>query len=805
MLSIDHLPFRLGRRLQPLRTRREAQVLLAYGGGAWLVYDILDLVTFALGMPDVILRALLGLLTLGAVVAVAVARWYGRTVRWVEAWRGSPEGDVPGVPDVLEPLLIRASGVVRGRTAALVAGGSSVTFALMFLGLGSWWAEAHAREVEDPRVGVAVFPLAAAGPGAEGLGAALADLLVVTLDGTRGLRVVDPAALWTDLPGGGDDAPPLDAALERARAADARWVVRGSVTGSGTRLEATLRIHETDAGALAASIRGGAVADSLGALVDRLAIETVTRIWDRGQLPTVPEIDRLATADPGALKAWLDAKALARQGRMDAALEAVEEAAARDPTFALAHLDHYRVLGWVQFQNAQLFSGLTDVIGRAAAHADRLSPRNRMRVDAALAQNRSEGQRAAFLLERILAIDPRDVDALESLAHTFLIHGWQIGKGPEEVRRAYRDVLEVDPTSLMARAGLARLDAWEGRLEEALRHADSIPAADSASAYARGTVGAVRALGDADPAPRLRALARAEIPVVSTVLRDLRSARPALAERFLLELHEDDVPLFHRRVGEGALAQLRVGESRISAVDSVLGTGVLDGVRPVIEQMLVASALAGTSDAARARRAAAFLASRLDPDSLAAHVAAGRPAWSPAWALGAYHAALGDTAEARRWQAAIAGLPRDLFPWDLFGALEADLESRLAERAGRDALALELAQEAAARWTVPSFNVFESEPDPALRFRVAELHRRAGRPDRAEPWYRGLAPPHTWSGFYTAASDLRLGEILEARGALSEAHRRYRAAAALWERGDPERVAPLLEQARGGALRTGGG
>ncbi|NIP58057.1 MAG: hypothetical protein GWM92_07360, partial [Gemmatimonadetes bacterium] len=74
----------------------------------------------------------------------------------------------------------------------------------------------------------------------------LADLLSITLDGTPGLRVVDPSGVWESLEADADGAPmppaPEEAGELSRRAAAARFVT-GDILQSGSRLEISARVH----------------------------------------------------------------------------------------------------------------------------------------------------------------------------------------------------------------------------------------------------------------------------------------------------------------------------------------------------------------------------------------------------------------------------------------------------------------------------------------------------------------------------------------------------------------------------------
>lgn len=814
--------------LDSFRERPEIQVAAAYLGGAWLFYDVAELVVFVLELPDLVLRLLLALLAGGAILALVTGRWLRLTLRELRRDRREPDEDIGGVPDFLEPVLIRAASAVSGRTTLVATALSTVAFILLFLVLWTSWAEAHVRQVpEDPRITVAVFPFGQAGsagvaPSAgargataetTGLGAGLADLLSSTIDGTPGLRVVDPASFWPSLEigaTGGPAAPEADEARRISRELGADHFVFGDLLTSGSRLEITARVEEVDTSREATEplpIRLSAHEDSLGPALDRLAVQVVATVWDRRQLPTVPDIDRSATRSPAALRAYLEAKGAMRHGRLPEALEAVERAVDLDSTFALAHLEHFNIEGRVQFERGQPVSGLRPILERASRHAERLTPRNRMRIDAHRSLDETDGVTAAFLFERILSTDSLDVDALEGLAFTYLTLGWQLGRDADDIAQAHRRVIRADSANVEAMATLARLALWRDDVGEAGRWVSRFVRADSTGPYTRGALGSYQIVtaGPATLDSLLAAWAQEEVGTVLTVLRDLRTHRPDLAERYLTELTADSMPTYHRRAGEGSRAQLWMARGRLSGVDSLLAEGGLEGLRVVLAGYQVAAALAGIGDPDAAAEAVGELAAYTPLDSLEALLET-REVWITAWAVGAYHATLGDTAEARRWQDAISGLPpgeTTVSEWP--AALAADLEARLAARRGDLEAGERWATTAYELWTVHAFTALEHYPEPAIRFHLAELRRARGASDSALSLYRSLCPPHTWLGFYTARSSVEVAKLLEAEGERDDARHHYEMAARFWESGDDAVVGELLGEARAGLERLANG
>jgi len=213
--------------------------------------------------------------------------------------------------------------------------------------------------------------------------------------------------------------------------------------------------------------------------------------------------------------------------------------------------------------------------------------------------------------------------------------------------------------------------------------------------------------------------------------------------------------------------------------------------------------LAGVGEADVTARAAAELEAFAPAESLAAYLDTKSGVWATGWAVGAFHATLGDTTAARIWQRALAALPRGDTPWDWTASLAADIEARLAVRRGDADAAKRAAQRAYDAWSIHSGYVGEADPEPAMRFHLAEILRATGDVERAAALHRSLVPPHTWIGFYTARAAFEVGEIARSRGDRVEAARYYRIAEQFWELGEPDVVGVWLERVRDAQRQLG--
>jgi serine/threonine-protein kinase len=694
----------------------------------------------------------------------------------------------------------------RVRHVLALTAGVAVTV-LVVMGIRSLFTQGTAEAGERP-VTMTVFPFRGTGPESGTLGEGVADLLAAALDGTVGMSVADPSTLWRSLRRSAGDVitpPDVDRAVELTQRVSARSMVLGTVMGVGGRLEIAARVYDGN-GILTTSLTASAPLDSLPQAVDRLAVAIVAEVWDRDTLPTVPVIEELATESIEALQAYLYAMTLKRIGRFEEALEEIHRAADLDSTFALAHMEWFTIRSIVLYMNAEPFIGLTEIVDRAMRHRDRLSLRNRLRVEAMKALDETNGVRATSLLEQIIAIDSADTDAVQSVAFTSLRDGWQMGRRMEDIVAAYDRAVAVDSAALLALASQAFLALQTDDAEKAAWAVGRIAAQDTTTAYARGFLGAVEAL-QASPDDRsavLRRLAGMPVPVLTTALRHLRVLRPQLAERFLDELLIDTMPLMQQRVGIGARTQLWMAQGRVAASDSLVRLGDLDAIRSTVNRFFVTSLLTGVGDSAAAARAVDELAAFAPADSLEAYLNTKPAVWATGWAVAAYEATLGDSGEARTWQQALAALPTGGTSWDWTGALVADVEARLAVRRGDPVSAEREARRAFDLWSLHSNNVGEGDPEPAMRFHLAEILRAAGAVDSAAALYRSLAPPHGWIGFYSARAAFESGEIARAQGESAEAARYYRLAERLWELGEPHVVGPWLERTRAGQRLVGG-
>lgn len=763
-------PSRFRRLLRQLEERGVLRVAGVYAAGTFLVLQVADLLLPALPLPDGAYNFLVLLALVGFIPAVAASWLFDVT-----------EGGVARAPAGLdayeqEPLpprrRMRIFSVALIVTLVAVAGGL-----LAFRSLSG--------PPGDGRISLAVFPFTASMTPQWGEG--VPDLLATSLDGTPALRVMDPWALWSllreDRTAPADVPDPARAALI-ARDRGANRYLLGSVVELGDRIEVVARLYRTGREEPLTFRAGGPVAD-LAAVVDRLAIDVLASVAGEAD-PFYDSLQRNATSSPDALKAYIAARAAMRRGQVDSAVAAIDRAVALDSTFALAWVESVHVYSWAQSMRGQPYAGLFQRLARAEAFADSLNERNRLRLTATRAMVSTSGEEAAVALNRILEIDSTDIGAWTALSYSHSVYGWQYGAAPEEAVRAADRAVALDSSyvpALAARTWLAVALQDTASLRQ-LAHA--LESNADGSYLAGSTLDALRVLAAPDSAlPTLgETLGRRGLADWVTPFRHLRVESPDRAEILLRAVAGIPDPQITRRAaGELFRLDLARGRIRLAARELASGSYRALGEDRTGERFLVAAMLTGVGDPEIAADCVATLASYVPPDSALAYFES-RPVWWTAWLVGAYHAQLGDTTQARSWQATIAGLPAGGTSSDYRGALRADIDARLLSRQGDLAGAIAAAERAVTLWSIHSEMTFEALPDPLMRFHLGLLHKAAGDHEAARRLFMSLVPPSTWLGLLTGRAWYELGVLAEESGRMDAARRYYERALSLWEGGD---------------------
>lgn len=760
-------PHRLRRLLRQLDDRGVLRVAGLYAAGSFVVLQVADLVLPALPVPESTYDVVVLVTLMGFPLAVVVAWLFDLTEEGMERSPASLAAYEEVVPRAGRVRAVSATLIL----ALVVVAGGLLAFRTLF-----------APAADSDRVTFAAFPfIASSAEWAEGV----PDLLLTALDGAEPIRVLDPWSLWTVLRDrSSSPLEPPDPTRAGLIASDhgAHRYLLGSVRELGERVELVARLYRTGRDEPVESFRVGGPTSEMTLLVDRLAIEVMNRLAADAD-PSLTTLQRNATGSPEALKAYLAARAAMRRGQVDSAVAAIDRAVALDSTFALAWLESVQVYSWAQHMRGDFYSGLLEKLDNAEAHADALTGRNRLRLEASRALVMTDGAAAASALNRIIEMDSTDLQAWANLAYCHMVHGWQYGTEPVEAMRATGRVQALDSTyvpGLATRGWLALVLDDSVVIREVrgalARHGDE-------TYLGRSTLEALRALSAPDsmlPALAER-LARRGVGDWVAPYRYLRVDSPDRAELMLRAAAAVPDPQIGARV-TSELFRLGLARGRLATIARGLESGRYGALaaQGTADRFLVAAALVGAGDTVQAARAAATLAEALPPDSALAFFET-RPVWWTAWILGAYHAQLGDTTRARVWQDVIATLPEGGTSPDYRGSLRADIEARLLARRGELEAAIPAAERALELWGIHTENDWEARPDPQIRFHLASLHNATGDTAGARPLFRSLTPPGSWFGFLTARSWYELGGLAEDAGDLAAARRHYERALALWE------------------------
>ncbi len=641
----------------------------------------------------------------------------------------------------------------------------------------------------DQRIGLGVMPFRPLDGGHE-WSEALPDLLSTYLDGTPGVRVADPWALWRPLRASANQPAhsPDPAEGERlARRAGVSRYVLGTVMQSGARLDLTLRIYDVGRPEPVATVRESGPADSVTQLAQRTAVSILKGVWTGSTEPNVPRLESVFTQSPDALKAYLAAREAMRRGLTDSADAAITRSIALDSTFALGILDAVLIRTWVQSVRFTPFAGLRELVNQATAHSDSLTERQKLRLEATRASIETDGPAAARAWNALLQRDSTDLAAAEGLAYATMAYGWQFGATFADILRAADRVTRIDSTYVPAFFRQAHLipstfDSTRVRQQLARLKLFSAP-----TPLIRASIVANTALLASDREFAASADTLAMLPFVEwvTTFRRLRSYRPDRALAMVQRtdaLNPGTITPFGRLT---SMIGLYFAAGRLKTIDSLWASGPLanPSVQTGVAERVMVSFLTGNNYSALTNRALQHLTQRAGIDKPTAPPVKSIN-WGIAWCLGAWNATAGDTNTARLWVPIIRGLEQGDNPYDWREALAQDIEGRIANRRGDHQAALRNFVAAYRNMGVHVDNTTDDSPEPAIRWQYAQSLIAAGMADSARSLLRSLIPPTSWVGVYVAPAQYALGMLAEKSGDAAQAAQYFEGALQLWSLGD---------------------
>jgi serine/threonine-protein kinase len=687
---------------------------------------------------------------------------------------------------------------VTRRAAALLA--------LVGVGMAAAWTLGQRRApaaegAGPPRAStLAVLPFSFRGsPEFEYLADGMVTLLSTGLDGASGVQTVDAAAVLTTI--SPEERRPLnpEAARRVAARVGAGLFVLGDVVEAGGRLRISAVLHDRARGA-SPPARAAAEGDagSLFALIDDLARQLLAGHGE-GRLA---QVAARTTHSLPALKAYLEGERHFRSGHYKEAIGAFQQAAALDSTFALAY---YRL--------ALAFSWASDTMAIPAAtqaerFSRRLSPPDRLLVEAIVPYLRGEADEAERRYRNILSTRPSEVEAWYPLGEVLFHYNPVRGRPIGEARPAFQRALALGPRDGPL-THLLEIEAIEGNH----RTFDSLLVGIAPGAHFDVVGRAVRALTLGSESDRLRIMAE---------LRATTDADLTNIGRHMLFLVHDRAAV--RRVVELLTEPPRPAEVR------ALGHILLAHTEAAAGRWRAAAAAlraAEPLDRTRALEHAAFLRSLPFLPVGRREIGATRDAladWTPdpqsgsgvvfpddrrlhalfrSYLLGLLGARLGDhdlalelAARTERWRAtgqegvlavALAGGIRARVAWERrdAGAALASLDLTDADRPKLELLSI-----------APFATLFHERYVRALALDAL------GRGEEALGWYGSFAEHSPFGRVFLAPAHRRQAEIYEALGRPADAAAHYRRFVDLWRDCDPE-LRPLLADARRRLARLG--
>lgn len=648
-------------------------------------------------------------------------------------------------------------------------------------------------DAEETIPELAVLPFSVRGaPELEELSYGMVELLSAQMDGLSGLRPLSPRVVldMVERYGGLGGDPASVASL--AEQLSARYYIVGEVVAVSSRLRLTAALYRSDSARPVSTATVDGSVDSIFSLVDRLGMELLTRA-DRTPAGRLTRAAAVTTESLPAFRAFLRADYLLRTRARAAGIDALEEAVREDSTFALAH---YRLsLAAEAAIRPELAERAADAAFR---HRDRLPERYRRLAEAAHAWRHGEVERAEQSYGELVTTYPDEVEAWFGLAEVLYHANPLRGRSLAESRRAWERVLALNPRHVAALNHLVRIAAMHGEPRLVAQLTSSIQQEDPGSAQAM-------------EARVLSALVNGRDSIAPALPDDLGSARPAsllylawlsaglmqdpvTAQRITLPLLESSHPAEVRGAALIVQAYLEAARGRFRAMSAWLNEAEpLYPVEVRLARGLLSTlphAPATVQELERARDDLDHWAAQAQPSVIAASlVESVHERFHPIlrhYLLGRLEAELGharaalvhaDSLEKGELQSPGTHLSR---------ALAAGIRGRVRGE-GREAPIYH----APVHFPLNGISYQIANRSPLLaqtdeRFQHARALENAGQPRAALAWYRTIAEGSRLDFVYLAPAHLRQAEIHDFLNDPARAAWHLARFVELWEEADPE-------------------
>lgn len=775
-----------------VKDARLFQVIIIYLAASWIVLQVVVTLRDALQLPPWIAPVSVILLVIGLVIIAATV--------WVQSHPLMPHREAANeVPQDWELDLgeIKES-ISEGRLPHLnwarVVLVGVFSFSILF-GLAGLYVVVQDRgESFSPpeeigggaAPGIAVLPFTVQGEGLEMMREGMVSLLSAGLDGAGGLRTIAPGtvfARWREQDLGGA-TPELNTALDVALETGARYALVGSAVAVGADVRLLVDVYDVDTGARLGQARVEGSPEDVLPLVDRLAVEALRVILQKGE-DELPEINlaSLTTESPEALQAFLEGEVHFRKLELRTAERAFTRATEADSTFALAYYRLAEAQAWNEEANPALIGQYRQ---RAAQLAERLPTREALVIRGVHARSRHELE-GIDLLRQAVQKHPEYADAWNELGE-LLLHLPGALASAEEIDDAFTRAVALDPRNARYVTHYAELAWWlygdstsvAQRFEEYIK----VAPADGLGGRA-GRLGL--ALGFGDSAAQSQAMA------------DLAEETPAVAI-------QTGTLLFHPRYDWESVGRVlyefeefRNTIRRILFVTLTLWRGRLNEGLSYLEEPAGPAAQHGRATAVCVARASGLSL----PEELTTSV------------LGS--SAIDNLSGAHRVLCAGA-LAADRGRWADYDRAVAELERR-AERAFVEADSVDALRSSGRAKALEGYGLWRrGQPTAALalleasqarvdwvsRWWLGRLYYEVGRLGDSERVFQSASGYIIWSPlFIYPLAQLQLGKVYEDSNQYDKALESYEYFVHHWRDADAE-LQPMVEEARQAVIRLKG-
>jgi len=438
--------------LSRIRSRKVVEWGIAYAAGAWLVFQVLDIVADPWAVPPWTIRVLQVALATGFLVTLVLAWYHGDQGRQ----------RVSGPELLLLAGLIAVGGLLARQFGPGSDGGSSQGSAGE---AGGSRTEAVSPAEPAMRRRIAVLPLTnnTDDPGVQHIVDGLHDAIIYRLGTIRSLDPISRTSVmeYRDSPAG---------IRQIGEELQVGWIVEGSFSGGADSVRLTLRLVDAQRDAQEWSGRFGGDLSDLMRLEDQIAREVAVQL--RAHL--TPREDSLLALSPRIDSRAGDAYLRGRAAPRAEAITHFQEAIRLDPSFAAPFGELARLYGEMAFNGNNTPTIAADLYDRVVRLAER-----GLQLDSGLASAYTALAEVRYhrdwdwdaglaLFERALEINPS-----YSVAYMRIVgHQAALGRTEASVAAA-REAQRVDPRWSWTWSGLAYSFNMAGRYADALVEAET--------------------------------------------------------------------------------------------------------------------------------------------------------------------------------------------------------------------------------------------------------------------------------------------------------------------------------------------